>query len=140
MHHMPVRPLNQLIGDHHRHAYDTVIYHMGNSAAHSEIYSVAQQLPGVVVLHDLVLHHFMLQYYANIIKDLGAYHQLVTQHYGQAGAAVAARMMRGIFDDAVFGMPLCQPVLAHVTGEIVVHRVGSVRAAEIWQPGDFHPE
>ncbi len=118
MHHMPVRPLNQLIGDHHRHAYDTVIYHMGNSAAHSEIYSVAQQLPGVVVLHDLVLHHFMLQYYANIIKDLGAYHQLVTQHYGQAGAAVAARMMRGIFDDAVFGMPLCQPVLAHATAVI----------------------
>jgi hypothetical protein len=57
----------------------------------------------------------MLQYYANIIKDLGAYHQLVTQHYGQAGAAVAARMMRGIFDDAAFDMPLCQPVLAHAT-------------------------
>lgn len=117
-HHMTLRPLNHLISDHQRHPYDAVIYHMGNSAAHSEIYTVAQQLPGIVVLHDLVLHHFMLQYYANVVKDLGAYHALVSATYGADGATVAGRMMRGIFDDAVFQMPLCQPLLAHATAVI----------------------
>lgn len=116
--HLSVRPITQLVADQQRQPYDAIVYHMGNSAAHSEIYAVAQQLPGVVVLHDLVLHHFMLQYYANTVKDLGAYQQLVTQHYGQVGADVAARMMRGIFDEAVFGMPLCQPVLARATALI----------------------
>lgn len=116
--HMRVRAINQLLADHQHQPYDAVIYHMGNSAAHSELYTVAQQLPGIVVLHDLVLHHFMLQYYANTIKDLAAYHRLVAHYYGQAGSDVAARMVRGVFDDAVFEMPLCQPVLACATAVI----------------------
>lgn len=117
-HHLPLRPLNQLLADQQRQPYDAVIYHMGNSAAHSEIYTVAQHLPGVVVLHDLVLHHFMLQYYANVRKDLTAYQHLVSHHYGNRGADVATRMVRGVFDDAVFDMPLCQPVLSHATAVI----------------------
>lgn len=116
--HMSVRPLNQLIADQHRQPYDAIIYHMGNSAAHSEIYTIAQQLPGIVVLHDLVLHHFLLQYYANTIKDLDAYQHLVAHYYGAPGVDVATRTMRGVLDDTVFAMPLCQPILAHATAVI----------------------
>lgn len=39
---------------------DVVLYHMGNSALHSKVYDWALRKPGVVVLHDAVLHHFFL--------------------------------------------------------------------------------
>lgn len=110
--HMRVRSLNQLIADNQHHPYDAVLYHMGNSPAHFQIWDVAQQLPGVVVMHDLVLHHFMLQYHAVHRHDIKAYQQLSQTHYGEAGVEVADRMLQGVFDDSVFSMPLCQPVLA----------------------------
>jgi len=116
--HLNVRTINNLMTDHQQHTYDAIIYHMGNSTAHCQIWDMAQQLPGVVVLHDLVLHHFMLQYNATHRHDIPAYQQLVAQHYGVAGERVATRMLRGVFDDAVFDMPLCQPILAHATALI----------------------
>jgi glycosyltransferase involved in cell wall biosynthesis len=116
--HLTVRTINNLPADQQQHPYDAILYHMGNSTAHCQIWDVAQQLPGVVVLHDLVLHHFMLQYYATHRHDTPAYQQLVAQHYGAAGERVATRMLRGVFDDAVFAMPLCQPILANATALI----------------------
>lgn len=110
--HMRVRSLKQLIADHQQQPFDAILYHMGNSPAHFQIWDVAQQLPGVVVMHDLVLHHFMLQYHAVHRRDIKAYQQLAETHYGAAGVEVAERMLQGVFDDGVFSMPLCQPVLA----------------------------
>lgn len=39
--------------------FDVHIYHMGNNDNHSYIYSTLLQYPGVVVLHEPILHHFM---------------------------------------------------------------------------------
>ena len=36
------------------------LYHIGNNPLHGEIYRRALKEPGVVVLHDAVLHHFLL--------------------------------------------------------------------------------
>ncbi|HYP14834.1 MAG TPA: hypothetical protein VEQ63_12980 [Bryobacteraceae bacterium] len=38
------------------------LYHIGNNQLHAEIYTRALEQPGVVVLHDAVLHHFFLGY------------------------------------------------------------------------------
>lgn len=110
-HHMRVRSLNQLIVDHQQQPYDAILYHMGNSPAHFQIWDIAKKLPGVIVMHDLVLHHFMLQYHAVHHRDIKAYQQLAEAYYGEAGRDVADRMLQGVFDDSVFDMPLCQPVL-----------------------------
>jgi glycosyltransferase involved in cell wall biosynthesis len=43
-----------------RHAaqpYDGVVYQMGNGAAHDFVYGPLVRVPGLLVLHDLVLHH-----------------------------------------------------------------------------------
>ncbi len=43
-----------------RHAarpYDLVLYQLGNSLAHAAVYDLLPRVPGLVVLHDLVLHH-----------------------------------------------------------------------------------
>jgi len=39
---------------------DVNLYHIGNNQLHLEIYRQALERPGVVVLHDAVLHHFFL--------------------------------------------------------------------------------
>lgn len=109
--HLTVRSLAQLGADQHAHPYDAILYHMGNSPAHTHIWEAAQQTPGVVVLHDLVLHHFMLQYHAVHRHDSDTYLRLAETYYGENGRHIGQRMLRGIFDDAVFHMPLCQPVL-----------------------------
>lgn len=43
-----------------RHAarpYDAVVYQMGNGSAHAFLYPLLLRVPGLLVLHDLVLHH-----------------------------------------------------------------------------------
>ena len=37
--------------------YDLVIYQMGNGRTHDHVYDLLPRLPGMLVLHDLVLHH-----------------------------------------------------------------------------------
>lgn len=40
--------------------FDDILYHMGNAVAcHREIYATAQQVPGVVVVHDVNIHPFL---------------------------------------------------------------------------------
>ncbi len=40
-----------------RAPYDAVVYQMGNAPAHDFMYEWMERVPGLVVLHDLVLHH-----------------------------------------------------------------------------------
>lgn len=42
-----------------RDTFDLALYQMGNSIYHTALYQKAMRYPGVVVLHDLVLHHFI---------------------------------------------------------------------------------
>src|SRR6516162_1684361 len=37
--------------------YDSILYQMGNSPAHAYIYEALLQHPGVVVMHEFILHH-----------------------------------------------------------------------------------
>ena len=39
---------------------DVALYHLGNNGLHAPIYRRALTDPGVIVLHDPVLHHFFL--------------------------------------------------------------------------------
>lgn len=41
--------------------FDLPLYQMGNSALHAPLYNMLCRFPGVVELHDFVLHHFMEQ-------------------------------------------------------------------------------
>jgi glycosyltransferase involved in cell wall biosynthesis len=37
--------------------YDTIVYQMGNGGDHGFLYPLLPRFPGILVLHDLVLHH-----------------------------------------------------------------------------------
>ncbi len=39
--------------------FDICLYHMGNAPGHAYMYPLLQRYPGVVMLHDAVIHHFL---------------------------------------------------------------------------------
>lgn len=114
--HLEVLPLRRLEREHRRRPYDALVYHLGNSPVHAEIWRVAQRLPGVIVLHEFVLHHFMLWYAANVLHDVQHYVREMAARYGEAGAHVAQLMIRGRFTEATFDFPCCEPVVVAATG------------------------
>src|SRR5262245_3419173 len=98
--HLDVRPLGKLHDDHRQRPYDAIVYHMGNSQEnHAAIWDALQRTPGVVVLHEFVLHHFMLGYAAVTKHDVGRYQKEMARRYGPEGERVAALMLRGRLTD-----------------------------------------
>ncbi len=61
------------------------LYHLGNNALHAAIYRRALEHPGVVVLHDAVLHHFLLGQLAE-----AAYIEEFVYNYGEWNRGLAA--------------------------------------------------
>lgn len=132
--HMPPRPLGRLARDHQRQPYDAIIYHMGNSPVHAGIWRAMQRTPGVLVLHELVLHHFMLNYAATVRRDVEGYRAEAARRYGAEGARVAGLMMRGRFVEAAFELPFCEPVLAAAEG-LIAHSQYVLSGARALRPG-----
>ncbi|NTU79421.1 MAG: glycosyltransferase family 4 protein [Chloroflexales bacterium] len=129
--HLEVLPIRRLERELRRRPYHALVYHIGNSPAHASIWGQAQRLPGVVVLHDFVLHHFMLWYAANARRDIQLYVREMGERYGEAGAHIAQLMIRSRFSDAAFDFPCCEPVLAAARGLIAHSRHVRERAAVI---------
>ncbi|MCX7792143.1 MAG: glycosyltransferase family 4 protein, partial [Chloroflexaceae bacterium] len=128
---LEVLPLRRLPRELRRRRYDALVYHMGNSPAHGAIWDAARRLPGVVVLHDFVLHHFMLWYAASRLRDVQSYVRAMETRYGAAGAHMAQLMIRSRFTDAAFDFPCCEPVLDSAIGLIAHSRYVVERAAAL---------
>jgi glycosyltransferase involved in cell wall biosynthesis len=47
----------ELVKRHHERPFDLVAYQMGNARLHDFLYDLVSRVPGLLVLHDLVLHH-----------------------------------------------------------------------------------
>ncbi len=76
--------------------YDLIVYNMGNHLAfHGEIRKLAVRAPGVVILHDFVMHHFAAAYYLQHLKRPDQYIGAMKTFYGEPGAAVAQRAVSG---------------------------------------------
>jgi glycosyltransferase involved in cell wall biosynthesis len=50
-------PATALAVRHRARPYDAIVYQMGNAPAHAFLYEHLSRAPGLLVLHDLVLHH-----------------------------------------------------------------------------------
>src|SRR5438105_7785129 len=81
--------------------YDSIVYQMGNSPAHAYIYEQLLRHPGVVVLHEFVLHHLRMWMALNHGKRK-AYLSLMETQHGDAGREAARRVMLGQFPEALF--------------------------------------
>jgi len=97
------------------------LYQMGNNPHHEGVYALAMELPGVLVLHDLVLHHFLI---GRTLEggDFEAYRAALVYDHGWIGDA-AARALRwpGASGDSIqFALPAHRGLLSRQRG-IIVH-------------------
>jgi glycosyltransferase involved in cell wall biosynthesis len=53
----PVRPASELAARHRGGRYDVVVHQLGNGPLHAFQYELLSRVPGLLVLHDLVLFH-----------------------------------------------------------------------------------
>lgn len=117
---LPIYPLEAL-PDQAAHL-DGLLYHMGNNPYHADIYRLALRFPGIVVLHDYVLHHLVARCTLEA-GDAAGYLYHLAYARGRAGAAMALRRSNDIFDEQEqFLEPLNGLLLGRSLGAIVHSR------------------
>ncbi len=101
--------------------YDAAVYQMGNSPAHAYIYDALLKYPGVVVMHEFVLHHLRVWMTLNGGKRK-EYIGIMEGRYGEEGREAARRVLLGQFPEALFNYPLNDEAINSATGVIVHSR------------------
>lgn len=108
------------------------LYHVGNNALHREIYARALREPGVVVLHDAVLHHFFLgslnqrQYVEEFTYNYGAWHQGLARTLWNERARSAS-------DPRYFRYPMLRR-LAERSTAVIVHNPAAANMVRAHAP------
>jgi glycosyltransferase involved in cell wall biosynthesis len=100
--------------------YDMVLYHMGNNPHHAYMYPYLLKYPGIVVLHDYVLHHF-ISGTTWWIGNLEAYIEEMRYNYGETGDELARLLGRGIWTHIQFFLYPANKRVIDVSLGIVVH-------------------
>lgn len=71
------------------------LYQLGNSPAHAYVYHAALRRPGVVLLHDLGLHHLVLHETVER-ADPGAYLREMRRAHGERGSFMGRQIARAL--------------------------------------------
>lgn len=112
--------------DRARADYDALLYNIGNYLAfHGEIYAVSQRHPGIVILHDRVLHHMFSVMWQSAPASLDAtYVSRMATYYGAAGETAARDTLTGARqplwerDAEVVKYPLDEEALQRALGAV----------------------
>lgn len=105
--------------------YDLAIYQMGNGPAHAFLYPLLARVPGLLVLHDLVLHHARARMFFNTpearayaadpsnaerraeaLAPIGAYRAEVAYSYPGAEARLVETQLATVGDLLPYAYPL----------------------------------
>ena len=112
---------------------DVFLYHLGNNGQHREIYQQALERPGVIVLHDAVLHHFMLG-----TLEERRYIEEFCYNYGGWSEDLARDLWRGrarwATDYRYFRYPMLKRVVERSLG-VVVHNPRAAAMVAAHAPG-----
>jgi glycosyltransferase involved in cell wall biosynthesis len=107
---------------------DVALYHIGNNALHAGIYRRAVAKPGVTVLHDAVLHHFLLgqldeaEYIEEFVYNYGEWHRGLARDLWRARASSAS-------DRRYFEYPMLRRI-AESSRAVVVHNPAAAEAVK----------
>jgi len=97
------------------------LYQMGNNLHHEAVLTLAAARPGVLTLHDLVLHHLLLARTMGRGDDFEAYQRALTAEQGWIGWEAARPALWGGYSEAAqFALPAHRRLLRSQRG-ILVH-------------------
>lgn len=111
------------------------LYHLGNNSLHAGIYQMALEQPGVIVLHDAVLHHFLLgqlsrpEYVEEFVFNYGEWQRDLAEELW------AARGSSGV-DPRYFQFPLLKRIVSGGRA-VIVHNPGAARIARAHAPASM---
>jgi len=95
------------------------IYNFGNDVRfHEAIYRIAKRVPGVAILHDTRLHHFVFE---SDRPNWRKYIELAAELYGAKGEKAARQIadsQGALIDKHVEAMPFIEPFLSNAIGAI----------------------
>jgi glycosyltransferase involved in cell wall biosynthesis len=100
-----------------REDFDLILYNIGNSDFHDDISQLAIEFPGVVVLHDVFLHHSVAQRTIGKSKHF-AYAREMGYEQGASGVRRAMAICQGV-EPPLFEVPLNGRILDASLGVIV---------------------
>ena len=107
---------------------DIALYHLGNNGLHAAIYRQALEQPGVVVLHDGVLHHFLLG-----VLEPDAYAEEFVYNYGAWNRALAGELWQyragSASDSRYFQFPMLKRI-AERSRAVIVHNPAAAQAVK----------
>ncbi|HUG15479.1 MAG TPA: glycosyltransferase [Thermomicrobiales bacterium] len=110
-----------------------IVFQVGNSGFHSLAFHNAARSRGVLVLHDVVVHHGRL---AEFVRERRgrSYRKLMSTRYGESGATLAKQSLRGHVPADLSAYPLSEDFIeaARVT---VVHSQHARALVEHLVPG-----
>ena len=117
-HSFPVHPPQELrrrVGE-----FAHVVYQMGNNLHHRFVLELAREIPGILVLHDVVLHH-LYEGIAGVEDAWDAYGRALRDSYGSVGERVLSmKRWRLASERENFALPLFESLAASSRG-VVVH-------------------
>lgn len=103
-------------------SFDVIVYHIGNAPLYESFYNASLRIPGVIVLHDVVLHH--LRAWQTIERgNANAYYDALRAAYGENIAAQAKQNPASIHR---FEYPLSEEVIQRARG-VIVHSAYAAR-------------
>jgi glycosyltransferase involved in cell wall biosynthesis len=107
------------------------IYQLGNNPHHEWIYKEAMQHPGVIVLHDIVLHHLIVE--MTLARgDVAGYIAALEANHGAAGAAWARGRAAGLHSEmGNFLLPASIDVANRSRAVIVHNRYSAERLRDL---------
>lgn len=106
---------------------DLHIYHLGNNRLHAAIYARASATPGIVVLHDSVLNHYLLgaltrdQYVEEFVYNYGEWNRHVGEDLWEGRAACQT-------DPRYFQYPMLRRAIENARA-VIVHNPGAAAIA-----------
>jgi glycosyltransferase involved in cell wall biosynthesis len=111
-----VRDLSRFEQEHRQ--FDMALYQMGNSEYHASFYPILTHFPGVVVLHDYGIHHF-IAHRTLTQGDFAGYAREMGYALGARGMHLAHAIRLGQAPSAVYEAALNDRVLSSSLGLIV---------------------
>ena len=114
------------------------IYQLGNNPHHEWIYREAMKTPGVIVLHDIVLHHLIVE--MTLARgDAEGYIAAMQANHGDMGAAWARGRIIGLHTElANFLMPASIDIANHSRAVIVHNRYAADRLRSLGVTTPIH--